>query len=153
MSYYVEQREGGEKNETHYCILLAIAMLSALAVPSFAVQSENTVVYPRYSYINSNSVNLTINQATGVATCTSSCYASSGYTVKIECKLQLNNGSSWLTLKTWTTSADRYASLSKTQTVSNGYTYRVYRTFRIYNSAGTLLETGTNSKSVYFPSN
>ena len=63
--------------------LLAIAMLSAMAVPAFATPTEAAVVSPRYSYINSNSVDLTINQTTGVASCKSSCYASSGYTVKI----------------------------------------------------------------------
>lgn len=133
-------------------VLLAMAMLSALAVPAFAAVPESATVSPRYAYIQSNNVNLTINQNTGVATCTSSCYATSGYTVKIECKLQRYAASSWITLKIWTTSADRYASISGTYTVSSGYTYRVYSTFRIYNSAGTLLETGTNSKSVTFPS-
>ena len=133
-------------------LLLVIAMLSALAVPALAAVPESAAVSPRYAYIQTNNVNLTINQNTGVATCTSSCYATSGYTIKIECKLQRYTGSSWITLKVWTASADRYASLSGTYTVASGYTYRVYTTFRIYNSAGTLLETGTNSKSVTFPS-
>ncbi len=133
-------------------VLLAIAMLSALAVPAFATVPESSAISPRYVYIKSNNVNLTINQNTGVATCTSYCYATSGYTVKIECKLQRYTGSSWITLKTWTASADRYASISETCTIPSGYTYRVYTTFRIYNSAGTLLETGANSKSVTFPS-
>lgn len=89
----------------------------------------------------------------GVATCRSSCHATSGYTISIECKLQRYTGTSWSTVKTWTTSANRYASISQTWTVPSGYTYRVYSTFRIYNSSGTLLETGTNSKSYAYPQN
>ena len=134
-------------------VICAIVMLAVMAVPAFAAVPEDTVVSPQYTYIKSNSVNLTINESTGVATCTSSCYATSGYTVSIECKLQRYTGTSWSTVKTWTTSANRYASISQTWTVPSGYTYRVYSTFRIYNSSGTLLETGTNSKSCAFPKN
>lgn len=136
-----------------FAAILTIVMLAVMAVPAFAAVPENTVVSPQYTYIQSNYANLTINESTGGATCTSSCYATSGYTVSIECKLQRYTGTSWSTVKTWTTSANRYASISQTWTVPSGYTYRVYSTFRIYNSSGTLLETGTNSKSCVFPKN
>lgn len=136
-----------------FATILAIVMLAAMAVPAIAAVPEDTVVSPQYTYIKSNSVNLTINESTGVATCTSSCYATSGYTISIECKLQRYTGTSWSTVKTWTVSANRLATVNEEWTVSSGYTYRVYSTFRIYNSSGTLLETGTNSKSYVFPKN
>lgn len=130
--------------------ILAIAILSAMVLPVSAAVPEETVASPRYSYIQSASVNLIINDETGMATCTSSCYASSEYVVYIDCMLQRYSGSSWTTLRTWIKSAKRYASIEETWKVYSGYTYRVYSTFRIYNASGTLLETGTNSKSVVF---
>lgn len=136
-----------------FATILAFVMMAVTAVPAFAAVPGDTVVSPQYTYIQSNYANLTINESTGVATCTSSCYATSVYTVSIECKLQRYTGTSWSTVKTWTTSANRYANISQTWTVPSGYTYRVYSTYRIYNSSGTLLETGTNSKSYAYPQN
>lgn len=135
-----------------FSIFFAILMLAVMAVPASATASEDPGVSPRYTYIKSNSVNLTIDQSTGVATCTSTCYATSGYTVTIVCKLQRYTGTTWGTIKTWNTSADRYANISETWPVSSGFTYRVYSIFRIYNASGTLLETATSTKSCVFPS-
>lgn len=132
-------------------LFLALAILSSMAVPVFAAVVDDPVISPQYTYIKTNSVNLTIDTDTGVATCTSSCYATSGYTVSIECRLQRYTGSSWTTLKTWTSSAIRYTSIAETRTVTSGYTYRVYSIFRIYNPSGVLVETGTNNKTCIYP--
>jgi len=54
-------------------------------------------------------------------------------------------GSAWTTLKNWTASGTTYASLNKVWAVNSGYKYRVYATFRIYDSNGTIVETATNT--------
>lgn len=103
------------------------------------------------AYIKSCKASLSINEDTGVATCNSYCYAASGYTVKIQCKLQQYTGSTWSTLKTWSVSGPYYANVNENWTVTGGFTYRVYCLFSIYNSAGALVETGTTTNSYVFP--
>lgn len=134
-------------------LFLAIVMLTATVIPAFAAVPEDNVVSPQYAYIKSCKASLSINEDTGVATCNSYCYAASGYTVKIQCKLQQYTGNTWSTLKTWSVSGPYYANVNENWTVTGGFTYRVYCLFSIYNSAGALVETGTTTNSYVFPKN
>ena len=121
--------------------LLAIVLVLSLASPCLAVESEVDAVSPRYTYISTNKVGLSINETSGVAHCSAYCYTASYYTVEVQCKLQRYTGSSWVTLKTWSSSGTRYTSVSEDWAVVSGYTYRANVVFRVRDSAGNLLES------------
>lgn len=133
------------------CILLALILMASVATPAMAATQNEQVISPRYTYIMTNSVTLTIDETTGVATCNAYCYATSNYTVVVECELQQYINSDWSTLKTWTASGTRIASLNKSWAVYSGYSYRAYATYYIYDGNGNLLETATNSNSKVYP--
>lgn len=125
-------------------ILLVVAIFMSWSIPVYAATQEGESISPRYTYIKFNSAYIDINENTGVASCEASCYATDNLTVKVQCRLQRYNGSSWTTLKTWTASGTSYSGVDEVWAVSSGYKYRVYAIFRIYNSSGTLVETATN---------
>ena len=134
-------------------VILAIVLLATSALPCFAAEASTSVVGPRYTHINTNSVDLDINKTTGVANCFASCYAMGDYTVKVECKLQRYQGGFYSTIKTWTNSGSEYASVNQYWAVYSGYTYRVYAIFYVYDTAGNLLESATSSASYNYPKN
>ena len=129
-----------------YAILLATVLLISTAFPAQAALPDQPAV-PMYNYIDSYNVNLSIDKTTGIASCSASCYTSSDNTVEIEYRLQRYMGSYWGTVKSWTSTGTYFASLSKSWAVNSGYTYRGYAIYRVYNSAGTLLETGSATKT------
>ena len=131
--------------------LLALALLATSILPCFANEAETPSVTPRYTHIALNTVNLDINETTGVATCSASCYAIGDYTVKVECKLQRYQGGFYSTIKTWTSFGSEYASVYRDWAVYSGYTYRVYAIFYVYDAAGNLLESATSSASYNYP--
>lgn len=132
-------------------MLMSLVMFFTVAIPCFAATPDETVVSPRYTHISSNSVDLTINETTGIATCNATCYAPGTYTVEVECKLQRYQGGFWSTIKTWTSSGIRYASVYQNWAVYSGYTYRIYVVFYVRDSAGNLLESATSSASYNYP--
>ena len=134
-----------------FVILLATIMLFSMAIPAYAALPDPPVS-PQYKHINSYSVVLDINESLGVASCYATCYQLGADTVEIEYKLQRYTGSSWVTIKTWTSTGTTYASISKTWPVSSGYTYRGKAIFRVYDSSGNLLETGSTSRTYIYPS-
>lgn len=131
--------------------ILSVVMLLTLATPAFAALPDDTIVSPQYTYIRTITANISIDEDTGIATCKATCLSASGYTVEVVCQLQRYSGSSWTTLKTWTASGTRYASVNENWAVSSGYTYRVYVSYRIRNTAGSLLESTTGSDSYVYP--
>ena len=134
-------------------VILTIFLLVVSVLPCFAAETDTTVITPRYTHIDINKVNLTINETTGIATCFASCYAIGTYTVKVECKLQRYQGGFYSTIKTWTNSGPEYASVYQNWAVYSGYQYRVYAIFYVYDSAGKLLESATSSASYNYPKN
>ena len=129
-----------------FALLLATILLISTALPAHAALPDPPVS-PQYNYIDACNVNLTINTSTGIASCSASCYTTTSNTVEVEYKLQRYLGSYWGTVKTWTTSATSYASLNQSWAVYSGYTYRGKATYRVYNSSGSLLETGSAAKT------
>lgn len=134
-----------------FVILLATILLFSMVIPAYAALPDPPIS-PQYKYINSYSVVLDINKSSGIASCSATCYALDVDKVEIVYKLQRYTGSSWTTINTWTASGTSYASLSKSATVSSGYTYRGKATYRVYDSAGNLLETGSATKTYSYPS-
>jgi hypothetical protein len=132
-------------------LVLVVVLLTAMTVPVFAAVLDDTTVSPRYSYIQTCAASISIDESTGVSSCRAYCFAASGYTVEVECKLQRSIGTSWSTVKTWTKTGNGYANINQDWAVSSGYTYRVYATYRIRNASGTLLESETASRTYVYP--
>lgn len=123
------------------CFVLAVVMAMTFVVPVMAAVSEPPVS-PQYTYIQRLNAGLTINEATGLTSCTAGCFVVGANSVTLTSKLQRYNGSSWTTVKTWTTTTTQSAALNKNYAVYSGYTYRVRVSCSVYNSSGTLLESG-----------
>lgn len=131
--------------------VLTLAILCTTAVPAFAAVPEDDALQPQFTYIDVTRVGLSINTSTGIATSTASCYAGGGYTVEVVCKLQRYTGSSWTTVKTWTSTGTSAASVNEIWAVYSGYTYRNFSTFIVRNSAGQILESTSNYKTYVYP--
>lgn len=129
---------------------LALLMLTVSLVPAFATEQDDVDGLPRYAYIKSYNVDLQIDETSGIASCRAYCQAKSNNVVRVECSLQWFNGSGWITVGNWTSSAAQYASISERWAVSPGYTYRLYATFYVCNASGSVLEKTTNYKTYVY---
>ena len=134
-------------------LILAVILMMSLAAPCLAAEADETVIQPRYTHITTNKVDLVIDETTGIAHCSANCYTAGNYTVEVQYKLQRYAASTWATFKTWTSTGNRYASVSQTWAVYSGCTYRGFATFYVRDSAGNLLEVATSSASYYYPQN
>ena len=133
-----------------FCIILAVMLLTALAMPAMAAEEES-VISPRYSYIEGLSASLAIDDTFGLTACYASSVVYGGDSVVLTCSLQQYNGSYWTTVKSWTATTKPAATIAKNYGVYSGYTYRVKASCSVYNSSGTLLESGTcYSNQVYY---
>lgn len=132
-------------------VVLTVAMLLALPTRGMAAQIDDSLVAPCYTYISNNQVSISINETTGIAKCSAYCYTYGQYTVEVECRLQRYTGYSWSTIKTWSASNTRYASISGEWAVYSGYQYRAYALFCIRDSAGNLLESATSFDYYEYP--
>ena len=131
------------------CVLLAVMLIATLAVPAMAVEEESTIT-PRYSYIEGLSASLSIN-SWGLTDCYASGVAYRGDSMVFTCSLQQYNGSYWTTVKSWTSTTKPSATIAKNYAVYSGYTYRVKASCSVYNSSGSLLESGyLYSNEVYY---
>ena len=124
-----------------FCLALALILVMHAVVPVTAAEGE-TVVSPRYSYIGRIYSGLSIGTL-GISACQANCHAEAGDSVVLSAKLQQYDGSTWITLKTWTATGTDIATLSKNYTVPKGYTYRLRANCAVYSASGVLLESGT----------
>lgn len=130
---------------------LVMMLLVSLATPCFAVEVLEVAPSPRYTHIGKNSVYLTINESTGIAQCSSYCYTDYAYEVEVVCRLQKYAGGFYSTVKTWSSTGTRYASVYGEWAVYSGYTYMLYATFYVRDSNGNLLEVASSSDSYTYP--
>jgi len=126
-------------------IFLAMFLAILMTVPAFAADSggytAESVMSPKFTYIWSISAGLDISSA-GKALCAGSVDASSNsYTAELTVSLQKNTSSGWTTIKSWNGSGSGQGLIVENYYYVSKGTYRVCSTAKIYNSAGTLLET------------
>ncbi|MER0285996.1 hypothetical protein ABRY17_19005 [Clostridioides difficile] len=122
-------------------------------MPAFAneLQYENIEQYSaieyiddsteRMSYIKSGSCTLTISN--GIATIRSTVEGKVNVkSTSIVVRLQKsdNNGKTWSTLNTWSTSGKQSCSISKKQKISKGY-YRVYATVKANSESKNIISS------------
>jgi len=123
------------------CVVLIALTILASSVQVLAANSEfHGSITPQYTHISHISSRLSIS-AWGEADCIgSAALYSSSNTVSLTMELQKQDGNSWTTIKSWTSSAPGLPGVYMEQYhwVSRG-TYRLRCTARAY-SGGTLLE-------------
>ena len=120
-------------------ICLGLSLLLVLFVATVA-SAEGTIM-PRYTYVSK--INSTLSISSGTASAVGLVTTSQKLKTSIIVRLQREYSSGkWTTISTWTSSNESGASeAGGTKTLTSGYNYRVYVTGKVYDSAGTVIET------------
>ena len=130
-------------------VVFMALLVTSLTFPAFAAgppgcRNNSVPIHSDYVNIRLLQAGLTIDSS-GMANCTGrvTLYSSSN-TANLSLVIQKYTGSGWSTIKAWSTSArgTTPTSIVKSWDVARGQ-YRVSTTAKVYNSAGTLLETQT----------
>ena len=131
-------------------LLLALCLLSTTAFAANGT-SEDSIVQPRYNYISTVAVGLSISLA-GKATCdTGVTLYSASHSAEITMVLYRSDddGDSWDDVKTWTyTGPGRSVDLTKYWYVTSGYDYIVQSWVYVYDADGELIETTATTSPV-----
>ena len=114
-------------------LFVILILLFSIACPALAV-------VPRYNYTASVYSNIDIDTTWGVATCTGEVIAIDDYFIELVVRLQVYRDGSWQTVKSWTTTGNYSAYLSKPYAIYKGYEYRVYSVGYIYNDNNSVIE-------------
>ena len=130
---------------------LSLALAIMLMLTFAATVSAEQAVNPRYLYITETNTGIRLNSSTGAVICEASARTQNNMEIQIECKLQRFNNSKWNNVKTWTASGTGSASISKSWSVPGGYDYRIYATYKVYDSNGNCVETVNRQDSVSVP--
>lgn len=132
------------------CLLMACAALTSV-VPANAMYVEETAapaeIVPFYVGTILASASLSID-ANGNATCSGRIRLVNGYTATVTMTIQQKINGDWEVQKSWSASGKTDITLSKSYTVSSGYSYQTVLTARVYNSEGVYVETVTASSAV-----
>lgn len=134
------------KLKPHLAFILTFIILLSMAEP---VEASETL-QPRYTYIQSFTFSLKIDDSTGLATCTGMIDIRTTDPVKIVLYLQKYEDGTWSTIKRWESNGSMCAALSKQIYVSKGYTYRLCAYGYVYDAEGTQLEADSGITSRYY---
>ena len=119
------------------CLVLCLVFaLGAVGV----VHAEEDIMLC-YEYVSS--INASLSISSGTAKAAGKVCSSDNLKTSITVRLQRKSSNgTWSTISTWTDSNNSGASeAGGTKTLTSGYSYRVYVTGKVYNSAGTVVET------------
>ena len=113
-------------------IFVALTMLLLLMTVSFLLMQKMTF----NCYTLTSDISAALSISGGTATCSGTISMRSGSSASMTMKLQQKVDNKWTTIATWTTSGKApTVSLSKTKSVSKGYSYRVYVSGTVKNDA------------------
>lgn len=139
-------------------LALCLCLLCGGSMRTFAEQvigeeilEEETVIRPYMDYIARASCFLYIDSS-GKATTDCSAYGYQGTTTKVSitANLQQYKDGRWVTIRTFTESANSHrASLYETTTISKGYTYRVTAEVKAYSGSSVETRSLTSSEASY----
>lgn len=124
---YKTKKRGGERMKRLVSVSLSLILcLFLLQGPAYAISLKDDMNMPMWVDSRSSKVNLTINQGKVVAS--ARLIGKSGTTkVSATMSLQKKSGSSWTTVKTWSSSnSGSSLSFSRSASVSKGNTYRLH---------------------------
>ena len=110
-------------------MLLFVAMIAPVAAAT-----------PRFTYTQSIYAYLDIDTTWGVATCVGEVIADNNVPVKLVMYLQVYRNGGWETVKTWESTGNYSAHLSKVYAIYKGYEYRTYCVGYVYNSNNAIVE-------------
>lgn len=133
--------------------LLAISNSTVLSLADEVTLEDNNIVIedtiPRYQYISSARSNISIDSK-GVATISCTALGISGVKkIEITAYLQQYKNGNWVNVASWSGSGTDNCLVSKTKSVSKGYSYRVSSKITAYK--GSLSENITvNSNTVTY---
>ena len=104
-------------------VFVALTMLLLLMTVSFSAHAEDDI---QLCYTLTSDISAALSISGGTATCSGTISMRSGSSASMTMKLQQKVDNKWTTIATWTTSGKApTVSLSKTKSVSKGYSYRV----------------------------
>lgn len=119
--------------------LIAVLLFSTISASAISAPGDSGIM-PHYEVIRTLKADLTID-GSGKSTCSASCRtASPDYSIELDCKLQNTDGT---IVKSWSTSGQMTASMTKSWYVRSGAAYQVVVTARVYDSNGTEVDHGT----------
>lgn len=139
-------------------LMLYLCLMSSISMGLFADQineeqslEQESIIRPYMDYIARASCFLYI-YSNGKAITDCSVYGYQGITTKvtITANLQQYKGGRWVTIKTFTESANSpRASLYETTSISKGYTYRVTAEIKAYSGSNVETRNLTSSEASY----
>lgn len=128
--------------------ILAMVILLIFNVAT-AYAAKPYEIAPCFVYTKKVTASLSISS--GIATCQGTAQAiSSDNRASLTVKLQRLENGSWITIATWTNSAQNgaQASVVETKGISTGYEYRVLSEAKILDKNGKTLETATATSPI-----
>lgn len=137
------------KTKTTIRLLFLIVALTLLITSASAAAQPDETIQPRYTSVVQFGRGLTINSA-GRADCTSFVLLDSptDSAVLIMSLRRSEDGVTWSSEKTWSTSGNATAALSESIYVLSGYYYKVNVSVTVYNEGGHYIETATGSSEI-----
>jgi hypothetical protein len=128
-------------------LAMSLIMILSLLVPTAHATSAQDISVAegdssllRFSRIDTLSLDFSISSSGKSTSYGSVKLSNSTDTVELTLDLQQSSGSSWSTIKTWSTSGSNKVTLEKDWYVASGYNYRLAVTANVYNSSGSLVE-------------
>ena len=112
---------------------------------SFSAHAEDDI---QLCYTLTSDISAALSISGGTATCSGKILMRSGSSASMTMKLQQKVDNKWTTIATWTTSGKAPSvSLSKSKSVSKGYSYRVYVSGTVKNGSDPA-ETPSKTSSI-----
>lgn len=132
------------------CMLMVCAALVSV-VPANAIYVDESPalgkVVPFYVGTILATASLSID-ANGNSTSTGRVRLVNGYTATVTMSIQQKINGKWEMQKSWSASGKNDITLSKSYTVSSGFSYQTILTARVYNSEGVYVETVSAASAV-----
>lgn len=118
------KKEHWRKGIVFLALTVFLVSLTAFGLAAGFSSQTNSTIIPEYSETEMITAALSISK--GTATCSGSLVPSAEQSCSLKMKLYMKSGSSWLLVKSWSTSSSggKSARLSKTCTVDHG-SYKV----------------------------
>ena len=138
-------------------LLICILMIAVHTSNVFASEATpyalpgGNVITPQWKYISKINPSLTVDDS-GIATVHCSVTGKMGTTTRVEitAKLQRYVSGRWVTIQTFTAESDSHrVSLSKTYSLTKGYTYRVQATVTAYSGTSVESDMVTSGTLIY----
>lgn len=104
-------------------LLLIVVLFCSCIMPASAAVKEEAELF--WNKIYNIYASISVNESTGIVTCTGTVTAKNTYPVEVFVQLQILENGSWRTLKSWTNTGTLSASVTKNYAVYSGYTYQV----------------------------